>query len=126
MNFLKNLFLLVRFLTKLKVEQKGTVTVLEYNNLQLLVQNAEIQLRFKGLLLIDPMFYSLCTEDSVSDSILSEDTRRIIKLYREVVNLDGQERDEAYRQICDRSHPEYFSILEKFSKAERSDTERVS
>lgn len=126
MNFLKNLFLLFRLLTKLKVKQEGNVTVLEYNNLQLLVQNAEIQLRFKGLLLIDPMFYSLCTEDSVSDSILSEDTRRIVKLYREVVNLNGQERDKAYRQICDCSHPEYFSILEKSSTAERSDTERVS
>lgn len=126
MNFLKNLFLLVRFLTKLKVEQKGTVKVLEYNNLQLFVQKAEIQLRFKGLLLIDPMFISLCTEDSVSDSILKEDTRRIVELYREVVKLNGQERDKAYRQICDCSHPEYFSILEKASTAERSDTERVS
>lgn len=126
MNFLKNLFLFVRFLRKLKVEQKGKVTVLEYNNLLLLVQDAELQLRFKGLLLVDPMFYSLCTEDSVNDSIISEDTKRIVELYREVVNLNGQERDEAYRQICDRSHPRFCSIIEKSGSGERSDAERVN
>lgn len=126
MNFLKNLFLFVRFLSKLRVEHKGKVTVLEYNNLQLLVQNAELQLRFKGLLLIDPMFYSLCAEHSLSGSIINEDNKKAVELYREVVNLNGQERDKAYQEIYNRSHAGYNSNIEKYGTGERSDAERVN
>ena len=126
MNFLKNLFLFVRFLSKLKVNQKGKVTVLEYSNLQLSVQAAELQLRFKGLLLIDPMFYSICAEHSLSNSILNEDYERAVELYREVVNLNGQERDEAYQEIYDRSHARYNSNIEKSGTGERSEPERVN
>lgn len=126
MNFLKKIFLFFKFISKLKVEQKGGLTVLEYNNLQVLLQDTEVQLRFKGFLLLDPMFYSLCAEDSVSNSILREDTRKIVELYREIVNLDGQERDKAYQQICDCSNPRYNSIIEKSGSRERFDAERVS
>jgi hypothetical protein len=126
MNFLKNLFLFVRFLSKLKVKQKGKVTVLKYGNLQLSVQAAELQLRFKGLLLIDPMFYSICAEHSLSNSILNEDYERAVELYREVVNLNGQERDEAYQEIYDRSHARYNSNIEKSGTGERSEPERVN
>jgi hypothetical protein len=120
MNFLKNLFLLIRFLSKLKVDQKGKITTLNYNNLQVLVQEAELQIRFKGLLLIDPMFYSICAEHSLSDSILNEDYSKAIELYREVLRLNGQERDKAYQEIYNRSHAGYNSIFEKSSTGERS------
>lgn len=126
MNFLKNLFLFLRFLSKLRVEQKGKVTILEYNNLQLSVQAAELQLRFKGLLLIDPMFYSICAEHSLRNSILNENYKRAVELYREVVNLNGQERDEAYQEIYNRSHDGYNSVFEKSGTRERSDAERVN
>lgn len=89
------------------------------------VWDREVSIKVNGLLQVDPMFLSVCQHfyEQRKKGSQEED---IIWLYRDIANMtDEQEREQAYRAICDKADPRYSGAVEEFSQGERINQERV-
>ena len=127
MNFLKNLYYLYKLLTNLKISTGivGTPLVLSCGCVSLIIWDREVQVKVNGLLQVDPMFISVCSHfyDGFKNGSEAES---ILWTYRHIASsTNEQERESAYRAVCDKADPRYNKAVETISQAERTDAERV-
>lgn len=126
MNFLKNLYYLYKLLCNVKITTGVDDPVrLTCGCIELEVWDREVNLKVNGLLQVDPMFISIC-QHFYDQRQKGSQEEAIMWLYRDIANMTNeQERESAYRAVCDKIDPRYSEAVEAISQAERTDAEPV-
>lgn len=95
---LKKLYRVIKLLMEIEIEESGEVIEIKIRGVELKIEPKEVEVRFSGLILLEPKYLSMCLRAGIKTEEEREEAEEKIRRLRWLIENEENESEEKDRR----------------------------